>query len=51
VQDKKERWKMLCEQAAVEQEPAKLLGLTKEINDLLIGKQHRLDGDTPPPEP
>ena len=48
MQDKKERWKMLCEQAAVEQAPQKLLELTKKINDLLIGKQHRLDGDTSP---
>jgi hypothetical protein len=41
----KERWKLLCEQAAVEQDPKKLLALTKEINDLLLGKQHRLDGE------
>jgi hypothetical protein len=42
----KERWKELCEQAAVEQDPKKLLELTRQINDLLLGKQRRLDGET-----
>ena len=44
----KERWRELCEQAAVEQDPKRLLELTKEINDLLSGKQHRLDASSPP---
>ena len=44
----KERWRELCEQAAVEQDPKRLLELTKEINDLLLGKQHRLDASSPP---
>jgi hypothetical protein len=39
----KERWKLLCEQAAVEQDPQRLLELTREINDLLLGKQRRLE--------
>ena len=30
-----ERWLKLCQQAAVEQDPEKLLQLVKEINDLL----------------
>ena len=30
-----ERWKVLCEQAAKEQDPEKLLALVKEINQLL----------------
>jgi hypothetical protein len=47
----KERWRLLCEQAAVEKDPKKLLELTKEINDLLLGKQHRLESETPPGEP
>ena len=46
----KERWKLLCEQAAIEQDPIKLLELTREINDLLLGKQHRLEGATPSAE-
>ena len=51
LQENKERWKVLCEQAAVEQDPKKLLELTKQITDLLLGKQRRLDGDKPPTEP
>jgi hypothetical protein len=37
-----ERWKKLCEQAAVEQDPEKLLQLTEEINRLLEVKEERL---------
>jgi len=48
--ENKERWKRLCEQAAVEQDPQKLLELAKQINDLLLGKRHRLDATTPPPK-
>jgi hypothetical protein len=43
VQENKERWKLLCEQAAVEQDPQKLLELVKEINELLRKKQVRLE--------
>jgi hypothetical protein len=43
MQDKTERWKELCAQAAIEQNPQKLLELTREINDLLLGKQRRLE--------
>jgi len=38
-----ERWVELYEKAAVEQDPAKLLELTKEINRLLNEKRARLD--------
>jgi hypothetical protein len=38
----KERWQILCEQAAQEQDSQKLLELTREINDLLRAKQDRL---------
>lgn len=38
----KAHWMKLCEQAAVEQDPAKLLELVKQINDLLSDKQKRL---------
>jgi hypothetical protein len=41
--ENKERWKLLCEQAAVERDPQRLLELTREINDLLLGKQRRLE--------
>jgi hypothetical protein len=40
-----EEWKNLCEQAAVEKDPQKLLELTKRINDLLLGKQRRLEDE------
>ena len=43
----KERWMQLCGQAAVEQDPHKLLVLVKEINDLLEEKERRL-GILPP---
>ena len=49
MRENKERWKLLCEQAAVEQDPQKLLELTREINDLLLRKQRRLDGETSTP--
>jgi hypothetical protein len=40
--ESKERWKELCEQAAVEQDPQRLLELTSEINRLLKEKEERL---------
>jgi hypothetical protein len=43
----KERWWMLCEQAANEQNPERLMALVKEINDLLEKKQDRLDHAAP----
>ena len=47
MRDKK-RWIELCEQAAVEQDPHKLLEISKEIYWLLAEKQHRLEtGGTP----
>jgi hypothetical protein len=45
--EKKERWMELCEQAADEQDPAKLMALIQEINDLLEAKERRL-GIIPP---
>ena len=39
-----ELWKTLCEEAANEQDPRRLLELVKEINDLLEEKQMRLNG-------
>ena len=44
----KERWRELCEQASVEQDPEKLLELTREINELLARKQGRLSHNTRP---
>lgn len=38
----RERWRKLCEQAAVEQDPDKLMDLIREINNLLEMKELRL---------
>ena len=43
MRENDERWKLLCEQARTEQDPEKLRALVKEINDLLIRKQNRLE--------
>jgi hypothetical protein len=45
--EKKERWMELCAQAAVEQDPKKLMELVQEINALLEEKERRL-GILPP---
>ena len=37
------RWRDLCAKAAVEQDPAKLLELVKQINEMLAEKQDRLE--------
>jgi hypothetical protein len=37
-----ERWRTLCERAASEQDPQKLLELASEINRLLEEKENRL---------
>ncbi len=34
-----EEWKNLCEQAAIEQDPQKLLDLIKRINEFLEAKE------------
>ncbi len=47
LEGSKERWKVLCEQAATEQDPKKLHQLIKEINDLLEAKEARLKGHPP----
>ncbi len=40
----KERWKELCELAAQEQNPERLMQLVAEINRLLEEKEQRLTG-------
>ena len=52
MQDKtKERWQELCEQAANEQDPAKMLEIVEEINRLLAVKYDRLSyADGAPPK-
>ena len=45
MQENQERWRQLCEQAAKEEDPAKLMELIVEINCLLRAKERRLKGD------
>ena len=42
MRENTERWMELCKQAAVEQDPTKLLKLVQEINNLLEAKERRL---------
>jgi hypothetical protein len=42
MRENTERWLQLCAQAAVEQDPKKLLDLVSEINELLEQKERRL---------
>jgi hypothetical protein len=43
--EEKEIWMRLCEQAAVEQDPDKLMDLIKQINKSLEEKERRLKGN------
>ena len=48
MQDKtRERWQELCEQAANEQDPTKVLEIVEEINRLLEAKYSSLNPDAP----
>lgn len=38
----KRTWQKLCEQAATEQDPERLMALIEEINELLLAKEKRL---------
>ena len=42
---KRERWFQLCQLAAVERDPAKMLVLITEINDLLEEKEKKLESE------
>jgi hypothetical protein len=42
VQENRERWMELAELAANEQDPERLIGLIREINQLLEEKEKRL---------
>jgi hypothetical protein len=39
----KERWRLLCEQAATEEDSKKMVELIQEINDLLEERRSRLN--------
>lgn len=44
--EKGERWRKLCEQAAVEKDPQKLMELVSQITQMLDEKQQRLSQQT-----
>lgn len=44
----KKRWMEFCEQAAIEQDPKKLLAPVEEINHFLQEKQDRINRRNPP---
>jgi hypothetical protein len=46
MRENEDRWKQLCELAAKEQNPEKLLELTREINKLLLFKENRLSSES-----
>jgi hypothetical protein len=50
VQENTERWKLLCEQAATEQDSTKLFELLREINKLLEEKYNRVRMNNTTPE-
>jgi hypothetical protein len=47
MQENREKWMELCEQASKEQDPEKLMELISQINQLLEAKGRRLKGDPP----
>jgi hypothetical protein len=49
VLENEEKFKELCRQASVEQDPQKLRQLVEEIDALLAIKQARLDAPSEPP--
>jgi hypothetical protein len=51
MQGNEERWKELCRQASVEQDPKKLMKLVDEITRLLAQKQRRLNDAAEPKKP
>ena len=51
MRENEERWKQLCELAAKEQDPKKLVELTRQISELLLFKQKRLDSEQSNAEP
>lgn len=51
MKENTERWMQLCSQAAVEQDPKKLMALVEEILRLLEDKERRLGILPPKPDP
>jgi len=47
VKEHEEEWRLLCAQAAVEEDPAKLLKLIERINELLQANRRHPDRKGP----
>jgi hypothetical protein len=47
VKEHEEEWRQLCAQAAVEEDPVKLLKLIERINDLLQANRRHSDQEGP----
>ena len=47
MKEQEEEWRLLCAQAAVEEDPAKLLKLVERINDLLQANRRKSDAKGP----
>jgi hypothetical protein len=43
MQEETERWKQLCAQAALEQNPERQIEFIRQINDLFPGKRRQLE--------
>jgi hypothetical protein len=48
MQAHKEEWQRLCEQIAIEQDPARFTNLVDDLNKLLEEKERRLDARREP---
>ncbi len=48
MEEQIERWKQLCEQIAVEQDPARFTSLVRELITLLDEKERRLEAQREP---
>jgi hypothetical protein len=48
MQAQKEKWQLLCEQIAVEQDPTRFMQLVHELNKLLEEKERRLNQQREP---
>ena len=49
-EEKRERWMQLCQEAAQEQDPKKLMVLVREISRLLEEKEQRLTAEAQNPQ-
>ena len=51
MEENREEWRELCERAAKEQDPEKLMRLIAQINRLFEANERMLKGSTPATEP